>query len=165
MKIGFTGTREGMSWQQQNEIGHLLESHFDWNDELVNQVHHGECIGADSDFHELARLGGWDIWGHPSDLATRNADLAGFTFQFEPSKPIERNHHIVDQTEFMVGAPKGLEYVRSGTWSAIRWARKRQRYIFIVYPNGAIQIEYPDGRVFFRGMWTTLGKIPELGLG
>lgn len=166
MKIGFTGTREGMSPRQQNEIGHFLSAHHDWwSDNPVNQAHHGECIGADSDFHELARINGFEVWGHPSTLTTRNLGLTGFAFQHDPIKPVTRDHHIVDQTELLIATPLDLEKVRSGTWTTVRWARKRKRYIFIVYPNGSLQIEFEDGRIFFRGMWVSLEQIPLLGHG
>lgn len=43
MKIGFTGTRHGMTNQQKNQFFKII---INLND--LKEFHHGDCIGADA---------------------------------------------------------------------------------------------------------------------
>lgn len=47
IRIGFTGTRRGMTSKQRETIYKVLLKN------AVSEVHHGDCIGADADMHEL----------------------------------------------------------------------------------------------------------------
>ena len=47
MKIGFTGTQNGMSEKQKKVLFNLIES-FPYA-----EYHHGDCIGADANFHTI----------------------------------------------------------------------------------------------------------------
>ena len=49
MILGITGSREGLSIEARS----ILENFLDQND--VNEVHHGDCVGADSDVHNLCK--------------------------------------------------------------------------------------------------------------
>lgn len=59
--IGFTGTRKGMSSPQEDTLCNLLSllSGF------IAVAHHGDCLGADAEFHELCRETGLKIHVHP----------------------------------------------------------------------------------------------------
>jgi len=51
--------------------------------------------------------------------------------------PLTRNHDIVDCTELLIACPKSMkEELRSGTWATVRYARKLERPVIIIYPNG-----------------------------
>lgn len=145
MKIGFTGARGGMTLMQKVEVGSLLLREL--AGEREQEVHHGGCKGADAEFdticHELrcdGRLGEqFVVVVHPSSLK-------GWRGTWGPGRvldecpPLERNHHIVDAVELMIAVPAGVnEVLRSGTWACIRYARKRGREMFIVYPNGSVK--------------------------
>ena len=47
IKIGFTGNRKGLTPIQEEEIKLILDKY----DNII--VSHGDCIGADTDFHNL----------------------------------------------------------------------------------------------------------------
>ncbi|HMG12582.1 MAG TPA: hypothetical protein VK571_05385 [Gemmatimonadaceae bacterium] len=61
--IGFTGTRFGMTDNQHSEVAFLLAmlGGFD----ILITSHHGDCIGSDAEFHELARRCGALVEVHP----------------------------------------------------------------------------------------------------
>ena len=48
-----------------------------------------------------------------------------------------------DETDMLVACPKGPEEVRSGTWSTVRFARKRGKRIVIIMPDGTVTEENP----------------------
>jgi len=50
MKVGFTGTQAGLTPKQKLELRSLL---MDYRDDIT-EFHHGDCIGADADAHEIA---------------------------------------------------------------------------------------------------------------
>ena len=135
MKIGFTGTQEGMtSAQRSTFLGVLLslKQGLDKEDEF----HHGDCIGADAEAHDLAETLGFKTVTHPpikeDKRAFKVADI------ILPSKEyIPRNHDIVDTCKTMIATPKEkIEVVRSGTWATVRYAKKKKRNLFIILPNG-----------------------------
>jgi hypothetical protein len=52
---------------------------------------------------------------------------------------IARNHDIVDETQRTVGCPKELDEPvpapGQGTWSTIRYARKRSKLLEVIWPD------------------------------
>ena len=52
-----------------------------------------------------------------------------------------RNHNIVDSTDMLIGCPKEMqEQLRSGTLATIRYAKKKNKKIIIIFPNGTYDI-------------------------
>jgi hypothetical protein len=135
MKIGFTGTRKGMTSEQKTEVRHILELL------MPSEAHHGDCIGADTDFHELVLLASLQlslntrIIIHPPIEWKHRARLVGYSYH-EPKPYLDRNKDIVNDSHFMIATPEGPEKTRSGTWSTVRYARGKNRPIVVVYPNG-----------------------------
>lgn len=140
MRLGFTGTQNGMTRIQAIAV-------FDEIDALwPDEVDHGLCVGADAEFHELVRglSPTVQIVGHPpvngSKMARCDCDR-----MWAPKPYLFRNHDIVDASDRLLAAPKGAEEQRSGTWSTVRYARKRGKPITIVWPDGSITREnMPD---------------------
>jgi hypothetical protein len=128
MKIGFTGTREGMSQQQKEEFVLKL---FELQ---PTEFHHGDCEGADAEAHDIVRefFPNAKIHVHPPIYTNRQACKDG-DVHYDPDHYIPRDQKIVEMTEYLIGAPiRDEEERRSGTWTTIRYARKLCRDNFIL---------------------------------
>lgn len=146
MHIGFTGTQKGMTDFQKKEVAMILLFHkpfFIVKDDKPSsitfenyQAHHGDCIGADAEFEQLAKEYGFTTCAHPaSDTGNKRAYCKSDIVL--PAKPaLKRNKDIVDTADVMIATPgqKG-EVLRSGTWATIRYARKCGTPIHIIYPK------------------------------
>lgn len=120
MKVGFTGSRKGMSQHQKEqfalEICRLNPTEF----------HHGDCVGADAEAHDIVRefLPETRIVVHPPLSDYARAFCNGDEYK-EPMAYIPRDRNIVINTDYLIGAPlQDKEIIRSGTWTTIRYARK-----------------------------------------
>lgn len=106
------------------------------DDMITMTAHHGDCVGADADFHRLSRLNGLLVVGHPPIKNDLRA-FCDFDEIREPKEPLDRNHDIVDESDWMIFTPSGFkEVLRSGTWATIRYTRKVERAGWIVWPDG-----------------------------
>lgn len=136
MKVGFTGTRKGMS-NRQLQIVELLLCNFN-----VSDGYHGGCIGADEQFHKLCNEKLIPPTIYPSNISQTYGDCPNYYHRHQPMKPLERNRRIVSESNIIIATPReDKEVLRSGTWSTIRYARKARKHIIIVYPNGEIIME------------------------
>ncbi len=130
MKIGFTGTQNGMTELQKVFVRRCLQAM------PVTEVHHGDCIGADADFHAIAKdeLGLHTI-GHPPIRATKRA-FCSVDESREPKPYLDRNKDIVAECGCLIATPGEKEEVlRSGTWATIRAARRSHTRYHIIYPG------------------------------
>jgi len=135
MKVGFTGTQTGMTQNQILAVAGLLV------DLLPEEVHHGDCIGADEQFDRIAWQTGIPRVSHPPDKDAKRAHCEAQMIR-EPKPYLDRNRDIVDDTEFLIATPKTyVEARRSGTWYTVRYARKGDGNIAIVYPDGRVDIQ------------------------
>jgi hypothetical protein len=135
--IGFTGTRQGMTQQQRHTVYHLL------HEIQPDEVHHGDCTGADAHFHDLVRETTRDIRiiGHPP-INDKARAFCIFDETREPKDYIPRDRDIVDESQLLIATPKGFkEELRSGTWTTIRLARKAKKPTKIVWLDGSITEE------------------------
>ncbi len=134
-KLGFTGTAKGMTRAQKAVFRALILQPV-WG--VFNEFHHGDCVGADEESHKFIREDKPTVWivGHPPI----NDKFRAFTecdFFLPPRDYIPRDHDIVDATERLVATPKGFkEELRSGTWATLRYARKLERELLIIWPDG-----------------------------
>jgi len=123
MKIGFTGSREGMS---QNQKEQFVLKMFELS---PLEFHHGDCDGADAQAHDIIRefFPHVRIIVHPPQSFQHRAMKAG-DVMMPPDGYLARDYRIVDSTDYLVGAPKtDLEERRSGSWTTIRYARKKNK--------------------------------------
>lgn len=145
--IGFTGTRHGMSPRQLAAATDLVHWLVRGNEIIVGKdrwiAHHGDCVGADSQFHDIVRpLVGSFVVAHPGQVqakwqAKREADVVRAR-----RAPMNRNRIIVAESTIMVATPyEDVEQPRGGTWSTIRMARAVDRPLAIVMRDGSIQRE------------------------
>ncbi len=134
-KIGFTGTQQGMTDLQQSEFERVLLK--------LNPIdfHHGDCVGADAQASTVAELRGIYIVLHPPINRGKRAFMPS-NEQRKPKEYLTRNHDIVDECEHLIACPgETTEQLKSGTWSTIRYARRVQKPITIVYPDGKVYTE------------------------
>lgn len=139
MNIGFTGTRKGMSEEQKKMVEEVLLDFAKGLTFLV--VHHGACLGADYDFHMIARkIDIIDIlvYIYPGQHGYRKDLFLGANKIYKEKPYLERNQDIVNNSDFLIACPDGMEKLRSGTWSTIRRAKKQKIHTLIIYPNGDI---------------------------
>lgn len=141
MKVGFTGTREGMTHPQGVMVQALLEV-LD-----VTEFHHGDCVGADADADHIActidqtptivvhppkddRLRAWCSHGHFRD----------------PLPYLDRNRAIVDETDVLIATPKEVdEQLHGGTWYTVRYAIGQGRVAIVVPPDGIPVLRHTQG--------------------
>ena len=135
LTIGFTGSRTGMTPSQRSQVrGILLEltKGQPWH------ARHGDCVGADAEFHALAReLGAYIIKHPPSDSRLQahcDADQSE-----DPQPYAKRNKAIVDNSDLVIGTPPTQNNPGyGGTWQTIRFAQDADKLYGIIIPNGAI---------------------------
>lgn len=133
ISIGFTGTRDGLTKTQCTKIINFLNQYKDHK----ICVFHGDCIGADTDFHKLCeefRSNNIDVNFVITIVPPDNNSMRGFNNGDPTLKPkpyLERNKDIVRNSDILIGCPRDLkkEELRSGTWSTIRFARKTNKPI------------------------------------
>jgi len=142
MTLGFTGTQRGMSSRQVKALRQIL-----W---CATEVHLGDCIGADAQAHEEAGHLGVRRVGHPPSIAAKRAFLH-YEEERAPKPYLDRNLAIVKAgVDGLIATPKDyVEVLRSGTWATIRAARRLNRPIWIILPNGDVKKEGHNDRPAF----------------
>lgn len=129
--IGFTGTQNGMTKAQQQELSVVLQYY------QPSEFHHGDCIGADAEAHTIALGLRIAVVLHPPDVLTKRAFCKDFARAYMPAPYLVRNQDIVICTNRLIATPKvDFEERRSGTWSTIRCARRMGKPVMIIYPDG-----------------------------
>ena len=134
VKIGFTGTRHGMSDIQIQEFKNIIQA------KNFKEFHHGMCVGSDKQAHDFIISKKIKTVGHPPKykkfVADCHCDILMKSYDY-----LKRNKNIVDETDILIAAPDTKERVRSGTWSTVRYARKQHKKIYIIHKNGRVTIE------------------------
>lgn len=156
MSVGFTGTRYGMTDEQRAAVKALLSMR-----ETVDTgcgccsggdyFYHGDCIGADSEFHDIvAELGLVErIRIHPPDTPSKRAfklDPSDWVVS-EPKPYLERNRDIVDHGKYggyvLIATPKVRpkdgDRVTGGTWYTVNYALEQRVPVIVVWPDGAVE--------------------------
>jgi len=145
LHIGFTGTRYGMTAEQGAAVDDLVA-------ELFGDVvaHHGMCVGADEEFHEICRARGCRIIGHPGP-DWPDGQWCAYTICGEvlaPMPHMKRNRAIVEASNVMIAAPfEDTERNRGGTWATYKMARQALKRgtlssLYVVWRDGRRQ-EWP----------------------
>lgn len=143
MKVGFTGTRNGMTAAQYSEFCVVIKNII----EEMTEFHHGDCVGSDYEshnaVHKISNLSDSSVIMHihpPSNSSLRAWCDKGIIKQHTPKLYLVRNHDIVEAVDFMIATPAQMtEKLRSGTWSTIRYARLLRVDLCIIYPDGSIK--------------------------
>lgn len=144
--IGFTGTRYGMT-DLQKMWASLIMGAF-WQHAAIETrsiavtAHHGDCIGADAEFHELVKKRTWwRVVSHPP-IDTKRQAFCTCDESRPPGDYLKRNADIVAESDAMIAAPaEAGEQQRGGTWATIRMARRAGKPLAIVWPDGRVTYE------------------------
>lgn len=147
--IMVSGTRKGMSDQQRKKFVDIQVEFFS----KAKTFLHGDCTGVDQQAHLIVREMNPEITIHiyqPSN--NRNSancaasDPSSDLLVVHPPEDFKkRDRKMVDASNLVIAFPfSQKEQVRSGTWVVIRYAKKR---------NTPLMIIYPDGQVVCSGKW------------
>ncbi len=118
MIVGFTGTQRGMSAHQLLKVEAFLRD----NRHDITALHHGDCVGADKEANDLARIQEIETGGHPP-IDEKKRAFCECDIWFPPMEYLDRNHNIVDMCDILLVAPlTDAEQLRSGTWATYRYA-------------------------------------------
>lgn len=133
-RFGFTGTQQGMTEAQKSTLRNYLTG-------SSGELHHGDCIGADSEAHDIAAECGYSIVLHPPTNYSKRAWREVPSHMIRREKPyLARNQDIVHDTISLIATPaEAEEQLRSGTWSTVRFARKQGKAVVLILPDGKIQ--------------------------
>lgn len=129
-----------MTRQQAKEVGALFAG---WQ-----ELHHGDCVGADAEAHDLFAAAGSltnRIVVHPPTDARLRAFVKDADETLIPLPYLERNAAIVEATDALIAAPAEDRQSRSGTWWTVGYARRLKRPIAIVFPDGSIRTTHWEG--------------------
>lgn len=143
MKLGFTGTRHGMDPDQYARVHDLVQLAIELSESRVEpfEAHHGDCIGADEEFHHLVLGFGSFVSSiviHPPKDTKLRAYCQGDVI-LPPKDYKERNQDIVDASDWIVAAPPTEQpQPRGGTWSTIRFAQTKGNLWKVVLPFGVV---------------------------
>lgn len=136
MILGFTGTRRGMTGAQQRTVARLIAQVAGASESAVVGLH-GDCVGADVDFHLLCRRVGLQVTCRPCTLDDYRAHTDARIIA-PPERPMARNRKIVADADFVMGCPPNREIIKrgSGTWATIGMALSARKKLYVVYPMG-----------------------------
>lgn len=136
MRVSVSGTRRGWTPEQQALMADVL-AHAD-------ELTHGGCVGVDRQAH--------DVFGRPastrifpsSDEQERWARRNSSTSHIHYILPaLARNIFIIEAGDILYAVPRLMkEETRSGTWHAIRYARRKSHPYLIVWPDGSVGTDF-----------------------
>lgn len=129
--VGFSGTRHGMTEVQLTKVSEIIR-------DRAKRLSHGDCIGSDAQAHAIAFNARIPIHLHPPENEVLRAFCSGAEVEYEPKPYNDRNRDIVDKNDFLLAAPDlRSANTKSGTWSTIRYAMKRGKPVYVVFPDGS----------------------------
>lgn len=133
--IGITGRRDGCNDKQLTDLKNLLNQYKFLNREGDVYLHHGDCIGVDTEAHDIGRELGFNIIIHPpikDDCRAFNKSH----FIHEEKTYFKRNRYIVDSCDIVIGVPPtNYDVGKGGTWYTINYAIKRKVPLVIIKPK------------------------------
>jgi hypothetical protein len=129
MKIGITGTRQGMNKKQRDDIvSFLLEVR-------AQELHHGDCVGVDAEAAEIAQRIGYITVCHPPIKNGLRANHKSDIIK-EELNHFHRNRNIVDGTDMLLVVPlQNQHQSKGGTWYTHDYAVKKGKPVVIFYPG------------------------------
>ena len=107
------------------------------------EFHHGSCKGSDEIAAAMAMGLGYKVVAHPGNSANWQSSFDSHV-KLPAKDNLERNRDIVDHADIMIATPaqENEQHRGSGTWQTIRYARKIDKELSIIYPNGVVRSGY-----------------------
>lgn len=136
--LAYSGSRFGMTLQQKDYLISFLATMIQGSEIEKIILHHGVCVGGDTEADEIARALGLKIWFHPSIKTDwTNPELLKM-----PCEGIDaaysysgRNQRMVLACDFLIATPKNM-IKHGGTWNAISHARAAKKNYIVVDQRG-----------------------------
>ncbi len=143
INVGFTGTRHGMS-PGQIEAVTMVVDRLARADRIT--ARHGDCVGADEDFHEIVTSFQAVVIVHPGPVRSMRAGCVGCEIR-SPAAFLERNRAIVDASDAVIATPfEASHRDHGGTWYTADYALKQSKPLALVLPRrGGVVIEFSGG--------------------
>jgi len=142
LRLGVTGTRYGISTEQEAHIRAWLEKRFWGRNYRLIEFHQGDCVGADEEVSAIIRElhPECKIICHPP----KDEKLRAF-FECDEYRPpltyFARNRKIVDESDMLVGFPYHKNRSKGGTWYTINYALKNGVRTGIFHYDGTREME------------------------
>ena len=120
MIVSFTGTREGMSPSQRDQLGFVLAVLCEAYIPKSLEFRHGDADGADRQAALVALSFGMRVTAWPP----RSTDAS----------PLVRNERdLAAPCDLLIAGPRtDTEETRSGTWATVRYVRRRGKPILFL---------------------------------
>lgn len=129
MKIGITGTREGMTEWQFKEVRKVL------SELRGDSFHHGDCNGVDVQAADIAKSLGYTIVCYPPKSTEEQGHFGGDVVH-APAGYLERDRAIVDACDVLIVVPKQMEWQpKGGTWYTHDYAKKTGKPFSVIWPE------------------------------
>ena len=137
MRIGFTGTRTGMTAAQAATFAALAAA-GDWA-----EFHHGDCVGADDQSVAITAtmLPRCVLHLHPpTDERLRAHSELHHPHIVHPALPfLDRNAMIVAAADHLYACPaEEVPQVHGGTWWTVRHAKRTKVPVTVILPDGSL---------------------------
>jgi hypothetical protein len=130
MKLGITGTREGMNEHQFELLQQYLTLHYCEGAEF----HHGDCVGVDAEAATLAKDIGYRIISHPGPTVDNLRAFVECDESHEPASHFKRNRTIVETCDCLIVIPlQNSCQPRGGTWYTASYAKKTNKPFVIFW--------------------------------
>ena len=140
--VGITGTRHGSTPEQ---LTALTEGLRRLRTDGFGCLHHGDCVGVDSEAHDLARKLGMRVVIHPPISSGLRAYRGGNEHRY-PAPYLARNRASVHDVDLVIAVPdSSIPSGVSGTWYTARYALMSDRPVFVIHPSGQVQEHQPAG--------------------
>ena len=137
MRVGITGTREGMNDIQRTEVRKVLHdlAREAESEDQVPHFHHGDCRGVDVEAAAMARELGYTVVCHPPTSDSERGHFGG-DIVHRPKGYLERDRAIVDSVDVLLVVPlQNIWQSSGGTWYTHDYAVKRGVPVSIFYPG------------------------------
>lgn len=138
MKVGFTGTRHGMTRYQKDSFLRLFQR--------LDATHfaNGDCIGSDTQAANMV-----DEWFpqvviicHPPLDDRQRAYNSHFDERRTPKSHFARNRDIVNESDCLIATPVSQPLGASGgTVYTVNYARKQGKSVYLLWPDGSLSEE------------------------